>query len=98
MKSRMGWYSYKTANPGTSKFEALASGNIGTSISKTFFSGNTLAFWWTFDYENEKFNSFWSKTYASCYGTELSNTPIGSDDKHNKIDYLGMNVRCVKDI
>ena len=98
MKSRMGWYSYKTANPGTSKFEALASGNIGTSISKTFFSENTLAFWWTFDYENEKFNSFWSKTYASCYGTELSNVPIGSDDEQHKIDYLGMNVRCVKDL
>jgi uncharacterized protein (TIGR02145 family) len=99
MKSRTGWDSYNSADPGTSNFEALASGYIEPSIDKPCFHFNMkMAFWWTFDYENEKFNSFWSKTYVSCWGTELYNAPTGRDDENNKLDYLGMNVRCVKDI
>jgi len=94
MKSTKGWISYKSTEAGSSKFAALPSGNIYTSIDEPDFSQiGSDAYWWTKDIENNRF----VKTYLSQYNTELLRSSIFSDDYNNEA-YLGMNVRCVKDL
>ena len=106
MKSTKGWVSYKSTEAGSSKFAALPSGKIGTSIDDPDFSSiGSLAYWWTKDIENsfplsrtkEIENNRFVTTYVSQYGTELLRSSIFSDDYNNEA-YLGMNVRCVKDL
>ena len=94
MKSTKGWISYKSTEAGSSKFAALPSAKIDTRIDEPdFLEIGSLAYWWTKDIENNRFVT----TYVSQYNTELLRTSIFSDDYNNEA-YLGMNVRCVKDL
>ena len=94
MKSSKGWRSYKSTDAGSSKFAALPSGQIDTNIEAPDFSlVGSLAFWWSYDSENNNYET----TYVSEYGTELLHAPNFSDDYNNEV-YLGLNIRCIKEL
>ena len=92
MKAPKGWKNYKSDDPGSSKFNALPSGEVNTTAEAPDFSMiGSMANWWTTDADTGEIVA----AYISQYSAELYLKPIIGDDMHNP-DYAGFTVRCVK--